>query len=62
MRSEMYWEGGGVKLELLNAILYILLQTPGSFVINLSLTFGVHLYNLYTLQRLQLYQPDWSNP
>lgn len=60
MRSEMYW-GGGVKLELLNAILYILLQTPG-FVINLSLTFGVHVYNLYTLQRLQLYQPDWSNP
>lgn len=58
----MYW-GGVVKLELLNAILYILLQTPGSFVINLSLTFGVHvLYNLYTLQRLQLYQPDWSNP
>lgn len=56
----MYW-GGGVKLELLNAILYILLQTPG-FVINLSLTFGVHVYNLYTLQRLQLYQPDWSNP
>lgn len=44
-------EGGGVKLELLNAILYILLQTQGSFVINLSDSHSGYMYIIYTHYR-----------